>query len=337
MSVRKRTWQTSRGENKEAWLVDYVDQNGEQHIQTFSRKKDADEYHASVRVDVRQGVHTPQGKSLTVAEAAEDWVTFIELEGRERSTVNQYRQHVKHHINPRIGREELAKLTTPRINKFRDDLLAIYLVSTPRKFSRSLKALLKDAKRRGNVAQNVAQDVSISDANRGKSKLKVGVNIPTPDEIKRIIHAASGKHRPLLLTLIFTGLRSSELRGLRWQDIDLHRGELHVCQRADEFNEIGKPKSDSGDRIIPIGPLVSNALKEWKLACPKGDLGLVFPNANGSLETHVNIIRRTVWPVQIAAGVVSKRCGQISGCIRFGTSTLHGASTGKRTAGLVFP
>jgi integrase len=307
MSVRKRTWQTSRGENKEAWLVDYVDQNGERHIQTFSRKKEADEYHANVRVDVRQGVHTPQGKSLTVAEAAEDWVAFIELEGRERSTVNQYRQHVKHHINPRIGREKLAKLTTPRINKFRDDLLASLSRVHAKKVLTSLKALLKDAKRRGNVAQNVAQVVSISDANRGKSKLKVGVDIPTPDEIKRIIHAASGKHRPLLLTLIFTGLRSSELRGLRWQDIDLHRGELHVCQRADEFNEIGKPKSDSGDRIIPIGPLVSNALKEWKLACPKGDLGLVFPNANGSLETHVNIIRHTLWPVQIAAGVVSKK------------------------------
>jgi integrase len=165
----------------------------------------------------------------------------------------------------------------------------------------SLKALLKDAKRRGNVAL----DVSISKDKRGKLKLKVGVDIPTPDEIKRIIHAATGKHRPLLLALIFAGLRSSELRGLRWQDVDLHRGELHVRQRADQFNEIGKPKSESGDRTIPLGPLALRALKEWKFACPKGELGLVFPNGNGNLEAHVNIIRRTLCPVQVAAGVVN--------------------------------
>jgi integrase len=307
MSVRKRTWTTSKGENKEAWIVDYADQNGERHIQTFSRKKEADEFRATVGVDVRQGVHTPQSKSIMVAEAAEDWIAFVQLEGRERSTVEQYRDHVKHHINPRIGREKLAKLTTPKISKFRDSLLTDLSRAQAKKVLTSFKALLKDAKRRGNVAQNVALDVKIAADKRGKRKLVVGVDIPTPDEIRRIIHSASGRHRPLLLTLIFTGLRSSELRGLRWQDIDLKCGELHVRQRADQYGAIGKPKSESGDRTIPLGPLVLNALKEWKLACPKGALGLVFPNGKGNLEVHVNIIRRTLCPVQVAAGVVDDK------------------------------
>ena len=307
MSVRKRTWTTSKGERKEAWIVDYADQDGERHIQTFNRKKEADEYHATVNVDVRQGIHTPQGKSITVAEAAEDWIGYVQLEGRERSTIEQYRQHVKHHIKPRIGREKLAKLTTPRINAFRDDLLANMSRAMAKKVLTSLKSLLRDAKRRGNVAQNVALDVSISKDKRAKSKLKVGVDIPTPDEIKRIVHAATGKHRPILLTAIFTGLRSSELRGLRWNDVDLKRGELHVRQRADRFNTIGKPKSESGDRTIPLGPLVLNTLKEWKLACPKGELGLVFPNGKGRLENHGNIIKRILCPVQVAAGVVNAK------------------------------
>jgi hypothetical protein len=34
MSVRKRAWTTSKGETKEAWIVDYVDQKGERHIST---------------------------------------------------------------------------------------------------------------------------------------------------------------------------------------------------------------------------------------------------------------------------------------------------------------
>ncbi len=56
---------------------------------------------------------------------------------------------------------------------------------------------------------------------RQKGKLKVGVDIPTPDEIKAIIANAKGRWRPLLATAVFTGLRASELRGLRWEDVDL--------------------------------------------------------------------------------------------------------------------
>jgi len=56
---------------------------------------------------------------------------------------------------------------------------------------------------------------------------------------------------------------------------------------------------------------VLNALKQWKLACPKGELGLVFPNGSGNLEAHVNIIRHLLWPVQIAAA--QKWRSQISG------------------------
>ena len=124
---------------------------------------------------MRQGVHTPQSKTITVAEAAEDWIAFVKLEGRERSTLVQYRQHADHHIKPRIGREKLAKLTTPRINAFRDDLLANMSRAMAKKVLTSLKSLLRDAKRRGNVAQNVALDVSISADKRAKKKLKVGI------------------------------------------------------------------------------------------------------------------------------------------------------------------
>jgi integrase len=307
VSVRKRTWVTRKGESKEAWIVDYTGQDGDRHIETFAKKKDADAYHATVKVDVSKGVHSAPTKSRTVAEAADDWLKFVELEGRERATIVGYRIHVDRYIVPRIGRERLAKLSTPRINSFRDDLLAsVVSRSLAKAVLKSLKAILKDAKRRGNVAQNVASDVTIAIDKRGKRKLKVGVDIPTPDEIRRIIHAATGKHRPLLLTAIFTGLRGSELRGLRWQDVDLKKSELHVRQRADRYNSIGKPKSESGDRTIPIGPLVLNALREWRLACPKGQHDLVFPNGRGNIEGHANIVRRVLWRVQVKAGVMTK-------------------------------
>ena len=290
MSVRKRKWTTRAGEQKEAWVVDYVDASGDRHIETFQRKKDADANAQQVGVDIRAGTHTPKSKSITVANAAEDWIKAVALEQREASTLAQYRQHAKH-ITDRIGNYKLAALTTPRLNQFRDDLLATMSRPMARKVLSSLKSLLRDAQRRGNVAQNVALSVKQIDADkRGEGRFKVGIDIPTTDEIKAII-AAAGRLRPLLLTAIFTGLRSSELRGLRWTDIDLKTGELHVRQRADRYNEIGKPKSKAGDRSVPLGPLVLNVLREWKLACPKGKFGLVFPTASGRIARHSNIVR----------------------------------------------
>lgn len=303
MSVRKRKWTTRSGEAKEAWIVDYVDQKGERHIETFAKKADAAHRHAMVRVDVSKGVHTPANKSITVAQAAGDWLKYVELEGREQSTVEQYQQHVNLHIVPRIGREKLAALTTPWVNQFRDDLLRDLSRPMAKKVLTSLKSILKDARRRGNVAQNVAADVSIAADKRANAKLKVGVDIPLPAEISAMISGATGRWRPLLVVAAFTGLRASELRGLTWADVDLKHGKLHVRQRADRFNVIGRPKSAAGDREIPLRPIVINTLREWKLQCPHGELGLVFPNGAGGIENLSNILQRGFMPAQIAAGV----------------------------------
>jgi integrase len=290
MSVRKRTWKTRTGESKEAWIVDYA-QDGERHIKTFARKKEADAYAQQIGVDIRAGVHTPVSKSITVAQAAEDWIKSIALEGREASTLAQYRQHARH-ITDRIGSYKLAGLTTPRLNTFRDDLLTTMSRAMARKVLSSLKSLLRDAQRLGNVAQNVALGVKRIDADkRGEGRLKIGVDIPSPDEIKALIAVLPGRWRPVLLTAIFTGLRASELRGLRWQDADLKSGVLHVRQRADRYNAIGKPKSKAGDRTVPLAPLLLNTLREWKLKYPKGELNLVFPTPSGRIQLHNNLVR----------------------------------------------
>jgi integrase len=304
MSVRKRTWVTRNGEAKQAWIVDYVDQDGDRHIETFKRKKDANAFHAQVGVDVRAGMHTAASKSITVKQAAEDWIKSVALEGREASTLAQYRQHAKH-ITDRIGNYKLAKLTTPRLNTFRDDLLTTMSRPMARKVTSSLKSLLRDAQGRGNVAQNVALAVKKIDADkRGEYQLKIGVDIPTADEIKAILAAAGPRMRPLLVTAIFTGLRSSELRGLRWSDVDLKHGELHVHQRADRYGVIGEPKSAAGHRTVPLGPMVRNVLREWKLACPKGEHNLVFPTPSGGIALHNNVVRALMAAVR-AAGLIT--------------------------------
>lgn len=152
--------------------------------------------------------------------------------------------------------------------------------------------------------------------------MKIGVDIPTRDEVKVLVGALSGRWRPLLLTVIFAGLRSSELRGLRWQVMDLDKREIHVRQRADRFNKIGSPKSLESERTVPIPPLVVNTLKEWKLAYGRPIIGrnekgkpiredarpshLVFANGVGKVESLANIINRGLVPAMIAAGVSLK-------------------------------
>ena len=174
-----------------------------------------------------------------MAQAAEDWIKSIALEGREASTLAQYRQHARH-ITDRIGNYKLASLTTSRLNSFRDDLLTTMSRAMARKVLGSLKSLLRDAQRRGNVAQNVALGVKRIDADkRGEGRLKVGIDIPARTRSRRSSPrpglAAAAAHCDL------HWLAGTELRGLRWSDVDLKTGELHVRQRADRYNAIGKP------------------------------------------------------------------------------------------------
>ena len=97
------------------------------------------------------------------------------------------------------------------------------------------------------------------------------------------------------------------MRGLRWQDVDLVKGEVHVRQRADRYNAIGRPKSRAGSRTIPIGPFVVNTLREWRLANP---YEFVFPTRTGNIDNRGNILRDILWPAQIAAGVTVEGAGK---------------------------
>ena len=312
MSVRKRTWETTKGEERTAWIVDYVDQEGDRHIETFQKKKDADARHAEVGVGVRAGTHVAPSKSVTVREAGESWIRAAEAAGLERSTLDQYRQHLDLHLVPFLGGLKLSDMTPQVVRKLEDILRSKgRSAALMRKVLSSLGSLLADAQEQGLAARNAVRELRRNRRRgkdhhadrRQKGRLKVGVDIPRPDEIKLIIDNAQGRWRPLLVAAAFTGLRASELRGLRWKDVDLKKHELHVRQRADRYNEIGAPKSAAAHRTVPFGPFVANALKQWKLASPGSEL--VFPNGAGNVESLGNIINRGLIPANIAAGLTT--------------------------------
>ena len=261
MSVRKKIVKGRDGDESTWWIADYTDGSGRRHQQRFKYKDQAKAHEEKAKVAIRAGTHVALDGNLTVADAAEEWIRRVEANGMrndgpaERSTVRQYSEHVRLHILPRIGRLKLTKLTKRDIESFRDGLLAKDQSPMSRAMARkvmtSLKSLLKVA-----GVGHVAAAVALGAKKRDRRKLEIGRDIPLPGEIKRLIEAAKGRDdkgrlHALLLTAALTGLRASELRGLRWTDVDLKAGELRVTQRADRYNKIGAPKTAESRRTIP--------------------------------------------------------------------------------------
>src|SRR6516225_5240635 len=97
--VRKRVWINKKGGHT-AWVADYFDQGGKRHIKTFATKREASAWLVATQNEVKQGIHTPESTSITVAEAAVLWLEKGALEKLERSTLRQYRNHVDLHLKP---------------------------------------------------------------------------------------------------------------------------------------------------------------------------------------------------------------------------------------------
>lgn len=321
MSIRKRTWTSPDGDQRESWVVDYRDGAGKRRLKTFEKKRDADAFAARAKVEMREGVHVADSATVSIAEAGSMWITSCEERGLERATIDSYRQCLRYHIDPMIGRLKLSQLSAPAVRQFEDNLRAGGPDGKPRsaamvrKVRAALSIMLGDAMERGLVNRNVARELRARrkggaerrQDKRQRGKLQPGVDIPLPSEIAAILRAAeqmAPRRHAMIVTAIFTGLRASELRGLTWANVDFDRKQVHVRQRADRYNEIGKPKSAAGERAVPIPPMALNILRRWKLACPASELGLVFPTARGTVTQLADLSTRGLAPACIAAGVV---------------------------------
>jgi integrase len=318
-TVRKRVLPSG----KSVFLTCYVDNAGKRRFKQYAKKKDADAYLIKVAGEVVAGTHVAPTQSIEVKAAGQLWLATCRQNGLERTTIDQYQNHLNRHIVPYLGKVKLSQLTAPLVREFEDKMIS----GTPpagqettekrsnvmvRKIRGSLGALLADSQERGLIARNVVRELS-GKRRRGKErqaelrqkgKLRIGVDIPLPEEIRAILDHA-GQWRPILSTAATGGLRASELRGLSWTGVLFKTCEIHVFQRADAYKVIGATKSIAGERTVPIPPKLLNMLREHKLACAKGPLDLVFPTGAGNVEGLSNIIRRGFAPAQLAAGVTN--------------------------------
>ena len=289
MSIRKRLLPSGAVR----WQIDYKDSNSKRRSKQFQFEREAKDYQITVQSELRLGVHIPDSASATIEQAAEYWLTRCGNRKLEAGTLRNYQHHVSAHILPMIGKMKLSRLTRPTVEAFKDKLLKTKSWYTVERVLISLGALIDEAMRRGLIGQNVAKGVKVD---RPGSRHDKELRMPTKDELRRIIAGtaeawpANKPWRAITILAIFTGMRSSEIRGLTWDNVDFGRKIVRIRQRADFQNTMGSPKTKAGRRDIPMSDHVSNALKQWKLAGPKSDLGLVFANADIS-HIRGNIIR----------------------------------------------
>jgi integrase len=105
---------------------------------------------------------------------------------------------------------------------------------------------------------------------------------------------------------------------LTWSDLNIRTMEVNVL-RSSVRNRIGKTKTESSCRPVPLHPLVLNALLEWRGRSPYStDLDFLFPSVrfkgNKPLSPD-SILEKSVRPALARIGVVGKRIGWTASAI----------------------
>lgn len=299
MSIRKREWTTPAGRKRSAWQVDYKDSQGARRSKQFDLKRDAEAWLTNTAHEVSRGVHTADSQSITVDQAIVEWLAARKADGVEGGTYVAYEAIARNHISPLLGSERLNRLTKPMIEQFKKNLLASRTRPQATRALTHLSMIITEAERMGHVAQNVARGVKVTRNSRDEVELQ----IPSPEEVRRLIDGAGPELRAFVMMAALAGLRASELRGLKWPDIDFVGRTVKVSRRADYLNKLGSPKSAAGRRKIPLAPRVIEELSGWKERCPASYLDLVFPSPRGKIWSYKNLTERAFFPLQVQLGI----------------------------------
>jgi integrase len=131
---------------------------------------------------------------------------------------------------------------------------------------------------------------------------EIDQNVLSPAEVRKLLEAAAPEWRLLIETAVTTGLRQSELLGLKWGDIDWQSSRLYV-RRALREGRFYDTKSKNSRRVVEVPRTLLHALKVWLLKCPKGEHDLVFPNREGNPMDAANLLHRGFEPAVRRAGL----------------------------------
>src|SRR5215210_7482629 len=221
---------------------------------------------------------------LTVAEYMDKWLTESARNRLRPKTYKDYSGLTRLHIVPALGHLKLKKLTPLHVQSFYGSKLESGLSKRTVEYIHTvLHSALKQAVRWELVPRNVTEAV---DPPRPERQERPTFNL---DQARHFLEAARKDDWGALYVLVIqTGMRRGELFGLRWDDVDLDNGWLHVRQAlAPESKSFNAPKTAKGRRKIRLTPVAMETLKRHKVAQNQErlrqgdswrDYGLVFPS-----------------------------------------------------------
>jgi integrase len=225
---------------------------------------------------------------------------------RER-TADRNEEIIRLHLSPHLGHIPLARLSPAAIQHVYAVLLERGLSgSTVRRAAAVLRTALRDAVKRGLLLRNPQDNTTLPAAAYYEP------TVPTASQVIAYLADARETATPALwamyVTAAATGMRESELLGLREDAVDLERGLVSIHQqlvRAGRLPVFGQPKTARGKRTVLLSSVAIDAIRtalHWKkerrlrLGPKYRESGLVFCGPRGRPLNCSNIRGRDHLP-----------------------------------------
>ncbi len=312
------------------WRVKWRDAAGVEHKKVLGRvwsgagrpregyltKQQAQRALDEILADARRvgpGARRRIGSQPTFADAAQEWLSYVEFDRKRRaSTLRDYGHVVESALLPMFGEVRLEQLTSEMIDAYRVHLVAEDRLSarTINKYLVLMNGILRHAQRRWGLTVNPALGVERQPVRRsGEFRVLSAKEVHT-----LAIVTALGRHHEspkreltdaeldgrrsqdeqdavMFITAAFAGLRLGELRALRWSDIDFELHVIHI-RRAFTLQLEDVPKSGRV-RATPMVDQVASALKDLaRRERYTTDQDLVFPSPDGDYLEDSALRRR---------------------------------------------
>ena len=292
---------TLKQRSKGSWTLTFDtgrDITGKRQRQTVTiqgTKRQAEARMAELIHQVDGGGYVKPGSS-TVGAYLQRWLEDYAHTHVRATTLEGYRARAKHLISG-LGGIRLSELRPDHLQAYYSAKLQNgrrdgqgLAPATLIKHHNLLREALSHAVKWGLLARNVADAV---DPPRGQRKEMQAL---TSTNLHRVLNACEGTAwHPIFHTLAWTGLRRSELLGLRWKDVDLLLATLRVSQVLHQLNDgrfvYQEPKTVKGRRTIALSPSSCIELRQHResqerdanlLGTPLTDDSLVFGHPGGS-------------------------------------------------------
>ncbi len=270
-------------------------------VAQLRNRREAEKAVVALRSSINADIGTPQNICDLAAHYRAHELT---QERKAFSTIDNHRLLFKRYIEPRWGHFQVSAVRTMQVEEWLHSLPLA--PASKAKLKCVLSVLYNHAIRYEWLTFN-----PISRVRTSQKRLR-DKDVLTPDEFQQLVQKLSVRDRAMVLLIGSTGLRRSEMIALTWSDLNIRAMEVNVL-RSCVRNRIGKTKTESSCRPVPLHPLVLNALLEWRAKSPYStDVDFLFPSVRfrgDKPRSPDSILEKSVRPALARIGVVGKHIG----------------------------